>query len=173
MQKDIKLIGDRIILRKFELSDAKDVFEYASDNLTTKYLTWPSHTTIEDSICSLKNFLMNDGAFAITLKSGGKVIGCIDIRVDENESKASFGYVLNRLYWNNGYMSEALNLIIDYGFKYLKVDEIYGLCEKENIGSKRVMIKTGMKFMCFIKDLKIHNKIADYEKYSIFSKNNN
>ncbi len=168
MEKDFKIIGNRIILRKFVLSDAEDVFEYASDDLTTKFLTWPSHKTIEDSITSLKNYLMKDGAFAICLKENGKVIGCIDIRVEEKENKASFGYVLNRFYWNNGFMSEALKLIIEYGFNQLRVDEIFGLCEKQNIGSKRVMEKAGMHWTSNIKDLKIHNKIANYEKYSIY-----
>ena len=41
---------ERLILRPFTLSDANDMFKnWASDDEVTKYLTWPTHSSIEVS----------------------------------------------------------------------------------------------------------------------------
>ena len=38
---------DRLILRRFELSDAPAMFDnWASDDEVTKFLTWPAHTDV-------------------------------------------------------------------------------------------------------------------------------
>lgn len=162
----MEIIGNRIKLRKFRDDDILDIYEYASDRETVKFLTWPAHNTLEETQYSLDNFLMKDGAFAIEYNANRKVIGCIDLRIDNN-NVASFGYVLNRKYWNQGIMSEALSLIIDYAFNVLNVDEIFGLCEKENIGSARVMQKCNMKWVGQEKEKKVKDRIVKYEKYHL------
>lgn len=43
------LAGERIILRPFTLDDVNDVFLYTSDELVTKYLTWPPHTSLAET----------------------------------------------------------------------------------------------------------------------------
>lgn len=40
----------RLILRKFSLSDAEDMYKnWASDDKVTKFLTWPTHAELEIS----------------------------------------------------------------------------------------------------------------------------
>lgn len=157
---------DRLILRKFMDEDVFDVFEYSSDDETTNFLTWKSHKNIEETIFSINNFLKKDGVFAIVLKSSKKVIGCIDLMI-ENDNKATFGYVLNKKYWRNGFMSEALLKIINIAFNEFSLDEVFGLCEIDNKASAKVMEKCGMIQISTLKNKQINNKIADYYKYSI------
>ena len=41
---------ERLILRPFKLSDANDMFKnWASDDEVTKYLRWPTHSSVEVS----------------------------------------------------------------------------------------------------------------------------
>ena len=48
----------RLILRKFTLDDAKDMFNnYGSDSDASKYLVWNTHKNIEDSISYIKDVL--------------------------------------------------------------------------------------------------------------------
>jgi len=42
----------------------------------------------------------NPGVYAIKIKSENRCIGCIDLRLDVENNKGSFGYVLNKDYWN-------------------------------------------------------------------------
>ena len=53
-----ELETERLILRKFTLDDAKDMFNnYGSDSDTSKYLVWNTHKNIEDSISYIKDVL--------------------------------------------------------------------------------------------------------------------
>ena len=41
---------ERLILRRFTIEDAESMFNnWASDDEVTKFLTWPTHKSIEDS----------------------------------------------------------------------------------------------------------------------------
>ncbi len=135
----------RLILRPFSIKDVEDVFLYASDEIVTKYLTWPPHTDISQTKKIVKEFFMDKpGVFAIELKSERKCIGCIELRIYTEHDKASFGYVLNRKYWNKGYMTEALKRIIDFAFSKLGLNRIEATHYVGNEGSGRVMQKCGM-----------------------------
>ena len=53
-----------------------------------------------------------------------KCIGCIDIRVVPQHQKARFGFILNRHYWNKGYMTEALSAVISFCFNVLELNRV-------------------------------------------------
>lgn len=56
----IKLETNRLILRKFVIDDAKVMYEnWASENEVTKFLTWPTHSSIEDTKLVLNNWISN------------------------------------------------------------------------------------------------------------------
>ncbi len=163
------LESDRLILRPFSMEDVKDVFLYASDEIVTKYLTWSPHTDISQTEKVVKEFYMGKpGIFAIELKSEGKCIGCIELRICAEHDKASFGYVLNRNYWNKGYMTEALKLIIDFAFSKLGLNRIEGAHYVGNEGSGRVMQKCGMRYEGKgLQEVKVKGKYYDIVHYAI------
>jgi ribosomal-protein-alanine N-acetyltransferase len=141
------LESERLILRPFSLEDVNDVYLYASDDLVTKYLTWPSHIDIIQTEKIVKElFIGKLGIYAIELKSEHKCIGCIELRLCMEHNKASFGYVLNRGYWNQGYMSESLRLILKLAFSKLELNRVESTHYSGNEGSGRVMAKCGMKY---------------------------
>ncbi len=143
----LTLTTDRLILRPFEETDAQAMFEgWASDDEVTKYLTWPTHQSIEDTRWVLGLWVREYEQperinFAIVLKSEGKLIGGIDVVGYENGIPV-IGYNLSRAYWNKGYMTEACRCVLDYlfsqGFEKVRIDAM-----TENIGSNRVIQKCG------------------------------
>ena len=152
----MKLIGTqdidlkRLYLRKFNLNDYEDVFEYASNPNVTRYLTWNAYTNKEDSLKYLKNVasIYNEKTFrwAIVLKSNDKVIGSIDaVNIDEVNETVEIGYVENEKYHNNGYMSEAFKGVIDYFFNKVGVKKVLARYQIENLASRKVMNKCGLK----------------------------
>ena len=60
---------------------------------------------------------------------------------------AHMGWILDKNFWNKGFVTEAANLIVDF-VKSLGVKMIFAQCDSENIGSWRVMEKIGMKRIC-------------------------
>jgi [ribosomal protein S5]-alanine N-acetyltransferase len=82
---------ERLVLRLFEDSDIEDIYEYASDEEVVKYLTWSVHKNIDYTReCFPEFFLNKPGVFAIELREEKKCVGCIDLRIEEKNDKASF-----------------------------------------------------------------------------------
>jgi len=167
------LESNRLILRPFSINDTNDVFLYASDDIVTKYLIWPSHTDVSQTEKSVKDhFLDKVGTFAIELKSEHRCIGCIDLRICNDDNKANFGYVLNRKYWNNNYMSESLNLILELSFSKLGLNRVEATHYVGNEGSGRVMQKCGMKYEGLaLQEVKVKNIYYDVVHYAILRDN--
>ena len=163
------LESDRLTLRPFSTNDIKDVFLYAGDDQVTKYLTWEPHMDISETEKVIKEFYMNDlGIYAIELKSEHKCIGCIDLRLNIENDKASFGYVMNKKYWGQGYMPEALNLILNLAFEKLGLNRIESTYYVGNEASGRVMQKCGMKYEGIgLQEVKVKGVYYDVVHYAI------
>ena len=142
-----KLETERLILRKSAKNDAPDILEYASDAETVKFLAWEGTKTVEEALDGIINYhWANPGNWMIELKENGKCIGSIGLRVEAEHDKADFGYVLNRSYWNKGYMSEALLALLKLCFEELDLNRVEAIHYAGNEASGKVMEKCGMKF---------------------------
>src|ERR1043165_9207175 len=75
--------SERLILRPFTIEDDEAVFAYASDPQVSKYVTFETAKTVEDSRVyvetSLKNYQEEKDPlnFAVILKSENKLIGSV------------------------------------------------------------------------------------------------
>jgi len=161
------LYTPRLILHKFKKEDTADVFEYASDEETTKFLIFEPHKTPEESTEVIFDyFLSRPGIFAIQFEK--KCIGCIDFRIHPEHEKAGFGYVLNRNYWGRGLMTEALTAILKLCFEKLELNRVEATHYVGNEGSGKVMQKCGMKFEGIgIREEKIKGIFRDLVHYAI------
>lgn len=149
----------RLLLRPLKQSDAIDIFEnWASDEDFPKYMTWSAHKNIEETKKIVDMWIKEYEdpkaiRFMIVLKSTNEVIGKIDV-VKIVDDIPEIGYLIMKKYWNNGYMSEACNCVINYiftlGYKNIIIEAM-----KENIASNKVIMKCGGKF--------IGSKIQFYE----------
>ena len=163
------LEAKHIILRKFEINDSADVFEFGSDEETLKYLAWEGVKTSNEAKETIIDYYWSrPGIFALELRENKKCIGCIDISIQPEHEKASFGYALNRKYWGKGYMTEALNAILDLSFNKLDLNRVESTHYMGNEGSGKVMIKCGMKLEGIGKqELKVKRVFRDVAHYGI------
>lgn len=147
----VTLETSRLKLRPFELTDAEEMYNgWTSDDEVTKYLTWPTHQSIDMTKMLLERWVQEYEKperlnFAIELKEDGKLIGGIDV-VGYLDGVPVIGYNLARKYWNKGYMTEACTCLLNYlhslGYKEIRID-----AAAENIGSNRVIQKCGGVFI--------------------------
>lgn len=164
-----QLMGQRILLRPVSLQDANDMFEYAADKETTRFL-FESHKNLEATKKTIAEFFVKDpmGKYAIVLKENNKMIGTIDLRVDANHKKAELGYILNKQFWGNGYVTEAANLLIELGFQTLGLERIYAMYDIKNQASGRVMERLGMTSEGILrKNRLVKGQFSDDECYAI------
>jgi [ribosomal protein S5]-alanine N-acetyltransferase len=142
----------RLILRKLEISDAEDIFAYASDPQVTAYTAWTTHQSIDDTYEYLRNFVFelyrsDKGMdWGIVEKASGKLIGTCGLYASPEHRRATLGYVLNRDYWGQGLVTEAAKTAIAFGFHVMQLQRIQSVCDVDHLASARVLEKVGMQF---------------------------
>jgi len=141
---------ERLILRKLRIGDSSDIYEYASDPEVSKYVTWNTHRSPDDSAGFIRYTLGRydrdeAGEWGIVLKETNKLIGSFGfIWVESAQYCGQIGYVISRRYWNRGLMTEAVKRLIDFGFDEMGLNRIEAVHILENEASGKVMSKAGM-----------------------------
>lgn len=143
----------RLFLRPVELADAEDMYEYASDEETTRFV-FKRHESLQDTCENIARVFISNpiGNYGICLKETGKLIGTIDLRVDEVNSKAEMGYTLNKAYWGQGYTTEAGRKLVQLAFEKLNLNRVEAKHDSRNLASGRVMEKLGMVKEAVLRD---------------------
>jgi RimJ/RimL family protein N-acetyltransferase len=161
-----ELLTQRLRLRKPVLADAAPIFEaYASDPEVPRYLTWRVNTDVAQTRDYLERSLADraSGArfpYVIELLSEpSRPAGMVDAR--PTPRGVSFGYVLARRLWGQGYMTEALRPLVDWWLAQPGVFRCYAFCDVDNPASGRVMEKAGMSFEGVLRRYSVHPMTSD------------
>ncbi len=147
-----ELTTERLTLRKMLVADTSDMYEYASREEVTKYLTWTPHTdrTYTREYLQYLGNRYSAGMFydwAIVYEPDCKMVGtCGFTSFNCSSDSAEVGYVLNPAYWGKGIAPEALCSVMEFGFETLGLNRIEAHFMEENDRSRRVMEKVGMTF---------------------------
>lgn len=144
----------QVKLRTIKKKDYLDMFDYGKRKEVVKFLSWGPFVLEKEALYSIKKIFLPRlkqglpiGYAIIDLKTD-KMIGTIDFHSKQkHENGAEIGYVLHPDYWNRGIMSEALNQMIEIGFKHLKYDFIRIRHLKENVQSGKVIAKTPFRYV--------------------------
>jgi len=165
---------ERVKLRKLGIEDEQDIFEYCSDEEVARYTAWSKHETIEDTREYLRRVLekysnASIAPWGIEEKKTGKFIGTAGFMSwNIYHSKADLGYALSKAYWNQGYMTEVIRRIIEFGFERMNLIRIEASCLPKNIGSAKVMEKVGMEYEGILrKTIYVKGRYEDLKVYSI------
>ena len=160
---------ERLILRPVQPDDAEAMFDYLRDEETVRFITVPPVKTVTEVIeNSIQSYFMLDpiGKWAIVYDQ--KMIGTIDLRLNEAHRQAEIGYVLNKRYWGQGIMPEAAQAILAVGFDQLQLVRIFSEHDTRNPKSGRVMTKIGMQQEgVALKSQIIKGEIVDMVHYAI------
>lgn len=165
----------RLLLRRFNLEDASAVFRnWTSDPEVTTFLTWPTHRSEQDALDWCRFNVDRYGEldhynWLLQPKDAIEPVGSISVvRLDDRIHSAHIGYVLGRAWWGQGYMTEALEAVIQYLFEEVGMNRIDSRHDPRNPGSGRVMEKAGMLFEGLCREADWNNLgICDYKQYAI------
>ena len=142
----------RLILRDYTLDDWPAVNAYTSDPQVVQYLsfgpTTPEQTRehLQWSIAAAAEQPRSLYELAVVLRSEQRLIGTATLQMDHRERRqAYFSYLFHRDYWRQGYATEAMRCLIDFGFTQLHLHRIADDCDARNHASARVMEKLGMR----------------------------
>lgn len=143
-----RLVGEKCYLAPINMDDAKQFAEWINDVEVTKYLLGSRlPVTLEDEENFLKNFSKNNNIFSIVDKELNQLIGSISLMsIDYYNDTADLGvFIGDKDYWNKGYGSEAIVLILDHGFNFLNLNNISLNTAEYNVRAIKSFKKIGFK----------------------------
>ena len=171
--ENIQLETKRLILNSLSYKDIPKIVEYLHNpKISDNVINIPFPYFEKDAIFWIN--LANQGrkmgeiySFAIRSKNNEikenatlDFMGGIGLHIDKKHNRAELGYWIAEPFWNNGFMSEAVEKIIDFGFEILELNKINSTHFLHNLASGKVMIKNKM-----IKEAQIKEHFKKGEKY--------
>jgi ribosomal-protein-alanine N-acetyltransferase len=140
----------RLWLREFIPADANALALVLSDAETMRFYPAPfDRAGVEDWIArNMRRYENNGhGLWALDLKASGEMIGDCGITLQpvDGEILPEIGYHLRRDMWGQGFASEAARACCEYGFSQLKAEFLISLIRPENLPSRKVAERNGLK----------------------------
>jgi ribosomal-protein-alanine N-acetyltransferase len=164
---------DRLDLIKIKQEHLKDIFKLFVDPQVTQYYNVVTLTKESDAQKFIdlykKRFKDKLGIrWGISLKGTNSIIGTIGFNNIVNQHRATIGYDLQPNFWNNGYITEALQEVVDFGFKNFAINRIEAEVMQDNIASEKALTKLGFKKEGILRDWMYWNdKHYDMTMYSL------
>ncbi|MBS1729751.1 MAG: GNAT family N-acetyltransferase [Bacteroidetes bacterium] len=152
------LESERLVLRKMILTDAPQLFELRSAEKTMRFIDKEKIASVHVAQTMIQNMdaQMHQNlaiTWGISLPRSPYIIGTIGFwRIEAEHHRAEIGYMLHPDFWNKGYITEALHLVIDYGFSIMKLHSIEARINPQNLASRRVLEKQGFQQEGFFKE---------------------
>jgi len=151
-KKQPTLIGKRIYLRKYKLSDAKESVKIWNDKTIARWIAdteYPYY--VNEHRKWIRDNQKRDDAYyyAILLKETNQIIGSIwfhSIFEGTNYQIGDLGYLIGKEFRGNGYATEAAKLIINWGFNKFGLVKITAKINELDKASVRVIEKLGFRF---------------------------
>lgn len=141
----------RLWLRQLTDSDRSDISLLRSDKQVNTYLDRPAQASLQDAqafIDKINHGISNNQwiFWAINLKEMPALSGTICLwNFSEGQKIAEIGYELFPVFQHQGYMQEALQAVVDFGFKNLFLHSIEAYTHRENAASIRLLVKNKFK----------------------------
>ena len=166
------ITGINIVLRLLQDDDAGTIASLCNnkkiwDNVRDKL---PYPYTVDDAVEFINICRNEDPKQTFVIEYKGEIAGIIGLvkQSDVYRLTAEVGYWIGEPYWGRGIATEAVKLIVKYGFEKLDLVRIYTGVFDFNKASQRVLEKAGFKLEAVFKNSVIkNNKIYDEYRYCI------
>ena len=138
---------ERLLLRQLNSDDALAIFKLRSNKESNKLITRNTPKSLDEAsefitICHQEFEKENRIFWAMVSKETNEVIGTIvyhKISLDTNY--AEIGYELDPIFHQKGFMSEAMNAVLEFGGSKMKLKVIEAFTHKNNIASIALLEK--------------------------------
>lgn len=136
----MRLTTKRLLIRPSECKDNHDIFEILSNAKTMTFFVEGTYSMLQVEELLQKNIEKTEH-YSLVLPETNKVIGKLSFHSWFMDQTYEIGWIMNQEYTNQGYMTEAVEAVLNYGFDTLKLHRVIATCQPENIASKRLCEK--------------------------------
>lgn len=147
------LTGKRICLRPWKVADAKYLLQWSRTKIFQTKAGLRPYADLRAAEAGVKLYQQRAHSFVIVLQNTQLPIGIAELNergLDERSGlgqSKELGFLLDQTFWRQGYMTEALTLLLNYAFKQLKQHEIWAGTFQNNEASQRLLQKLGFRYV--------------------------
>ncbi|MFG1422780.1 GNAT family N-acetyltransferase [Roseixanthobacter liquoris] len=136
----VSLSTRRLLLRPLAAKDAEALHRAYGDPHVMRHWHTPPHDTLAQTRALLEG-IGAGSAWVLVPHGGEEAVGLVYFL--SGKGIAGLGYILARAAWGQGFMPEAVERVVAYGFEALGLDGIELWIHAANPASRRVAEKTG------------------------------
>ena len=157
----VELRTDQLILRRYTMEDAEPLYRLlGSDKAMSQYSGWNPYATPEMAQETVRRFIDSyddEHSYSWVMDVDDVLVGTIgayDYRYDpvSKSDQIEVGYSVVQAWQGRGLATEALTKVLEYLTENEEITCVTAWCAAENIGSRRVLEKSGMKLVHTEKD---------------------
>jgi len=166
----------RLLLREIVDEDAAQIFFLRSDKQVLQFLDRDPAQSIAEAkewIQTIRQGIDNNEyiAWAISLKGDKKLIGTITLwNLKKEHYRSEIGYALHPAHQGQGLMQEAMDTVLHYGFKTMKLHSVEANVNPNNAPSIKLLERNNFIREAYHKENYYYNgKFLDSAIYSLIS----
>ena len=143
---------ERLRIRRWEESDAEELYPLAADPAVGPIAGWPPHKSLEESRDIIRSVLNGPETYAVCLKEDGRVIGSVGLHLKghtdltDRADECELGYWIGKPFWGHGYMTECAREMLRHAFEDLGMRSVWCGYYDGNERSRRVQEKCGFRY---------------------------
>ena len=146
----VEMWTENLILRRYRSEDAGQLYEYfGKDPEMYKYSGWNPYATQEMAQETVRRFIESydkDHSYSWVMDVDDVLVGTIGA-YDFTGNQIEVGFSVVKDWQGRGIATAALRSVLEYLTDNEKIPRVTAWCAAENIGSRRVLEKAGMKHL--------------------------
>ena len=145
-----ELWTERMILRRYRSEDADDLYRYlGTDPAMYEYSGWNPYATLEKARETVQGFIRrydDERTYSWVMDIDDVIVGTIGA-YDYNDDQIEVGFSVVPGWQGRGLATAALRKVLEYLTENEGSPCVTAWCAAENVGSRRVLEKAGMKLV--------------------------
>ncbi|WP_297817591.1 GNAT family N-acetyltransferase [uncultured Lactobacillus sp.] len=147
------LENDRMYLRPIKKQDAPNLYRWGQDALYHETAGFERIATLKQAYETAVRYGERAYSYAIVLKENDQMVGLVELYERGLDSASGLlktkdlGFLLDKKYWHQGIMFDALKLVIDYAFKKLDQNQIWAGTFPSNERSQHLLHLLGFRYV--------------------------
>ncbi|MGH4119508.1 GNAT family N-acetyltransferase [Clostridium sp.] len=142
-----ELESERLKYRQVTSEDVEDIYKIYSDPEVAKYDWYKPIATKDDAISIINRYgrefqNKEELTWGVARKYDNKIIGyCCLGSFSDDSRRSEIGYGFNRDEWNKGYATEAIKVLVKFGFDIMNFNRIEATVTLGNDASVKALKK--------------------------------
>ena len=145
-----ELWTEHLVLRRYRPEDAELLYRnFGTDPEMAKYSGWNPYATLEMAQGTVRGFIESyedPHSYSWVMDVDDVVVGTIGA-YDYDQKQIEVGFSVDKGWQGRGFATEALRKVLAYLTDNEGISRVTAWCAAENIGSRRVLEKAGMKLV--------------------------